>query len=196
MSSCDCSGGSGITYYYRCSTNCVNGVEAKAIYANATQKIIQNQVRVPSSLVAMNLGAFNVRGGASNTPLAKFKNVNQSQASDRNRFSIQTSSLVFSIKAKNSSIFFDLFSKCFWCKTINFPMPAKTVSKSSRLSLIFSEREVTPGKYSATRSKPPLNLLSLSILPWYLPLFSLINVFALASVWMPSSPFKTHSQHL
>ena len=91
MSSCDCSGGSGITYYYRCSTNCVNGVEAKAIYANATQKIIQNQVRVPSSLVAMNLGAFNVRGGASNTPLAKFKNVNQSQASDRNRFSIQTS---------------------------------------------------------------------------------------------------------
>ena len=86
MSNCDCSGVSEVTTSYGCDTNCPNGTP----YVNITQKIIQNQVRVPSSLVAMNLGAFNVRGGATNNPLLSFALVNQSQASDRNRFGIQT----------------------------------------------------------------------------------------------------------
>ena len=86
MSNCDCSGGSGVITYYRCDSNCPNG----SAYVHITQKIIQRQVRVPSSLVAMNLGAFNVRGGTANKPLGTFANVNQSQASDRARFGIQT----------------------------------------------------------------------------------------------------------
>ena len=63
-----------------------------------TQKIIQKQVRVPASLLTMNLGALSVVGSVKNIPLAgpntykanngrsiAFAGVNQSQASDRNR---------------------------------------------------------------------------------------------------------------
>ena len=60
------------------------------------QKQIQNTVRVPTSLYKADLAALTVRGqqisgSNSNKPLLKFYNVNESQASDRNRLHFQQS---------------------------------------------------------------------------------------------------------
>jgi len=59
-----------------------------------TQKRIQNQVRISESQYTDVLAAVTIQGGRSNLPLnlpsQGFYNVNQSQASDRNRLHIQT----------------------------------------------------------------------------------------------------------
>tara|TARA_A100001015_G_scaffold301129_1_gene387527 strand:- start:289 stop:831 length:543 start_codon:yes stop_codon:yes gene_type:complete len=60
------------------------------------QKQIQNTVRVPASLYKADLAALTVKGQQisgpnSNKPLPKYYNVNESQASDRNRLHFQQS---------------------------------------------------------------------------------------------------------
>ena len=85
MTDCSCNGNTTENNYSRCSLNC----DSMDI-SGAIQKVIQNQVRVPSSLYTMNLAALNIRGSATNNPLAAFAFVNQSQASDRNIFHIPT----------------------------------------------------------------------------------------------------------
>jgi len=71
-----------------CSDNYVQ--DPRKIYI---QKQIQNTVRVPTSLYKTDLTALTVRGpqigSNSNKPLLKYYNVNESQASDRNRLHSQ-----------------------------------------------------------------------------------------------------------
>ena len=55
------------------------------------QKQIQNTVRVPATLYTADLAALTVRGPPSNAPSLNPTNVNQSQASDRNRLHFQQS---------------------------------------------------------------------------------------------------------
>ncbi len=55
-----------------------------------TQKIIQNQVRIPESQYINVLSASTIQGGKNNLPLPIFNNVNENQASDRNILHIQT----------------------------------------------------------------------------------------------------------
>lgn len=54
------------------------------------QKRIQNVVRVSTSLYLDNLSALTVRGNISNKPEYTHNNVNQSQASDRNVYHLQS----------------------------------------------------------------------------------------------------------
>ncbi len=55
-----------------------------------TQKKIQNTVKIPTGQYLDNLTSLTVRGDSNNTPLSNLNNVNESQASDRNRLHIQT----------------------------------------------------------------------------------------------------------
>lgn len=56
----------------------------------AVQRKIWGTVRVPSSMLTMNLASLNVRGGSANDPLPQYANVNWNQSSDRNVPGIQT----------------------------------------------------------------------------------------------------------
>ena len=106
----DCSGCGRISYYDCSGSNSANVVKKNGyVYYNvppiqcrtccsdctvdkvgeATQKRIQNTVRVANSLYLDDLASLTVRGSTKNTPKSTFGNVNQSQASDRNVLSSQ-----------------------------------------------------------------------------------------------------------
>lgn len=107
----DCSGCGRISYYDCKGTNvikkngniyhhvrpsqCISCVKCLNNDCNdkvrvATQQRIQNIVRVPTSQYLDNLSSLSVRGdGVNNKPLSINNFVNQSQASDRAKFSVQ-----------------------------------------------------------------------------------------------------------
>ena len=60
----------------------------QSAYEINIQKIIQNQVRVPSSEYMMNVGSLTVRGSSKNAPLMSFAYVNQNQSSDRAKLAV------------------------------------------------------------------------------------------------------------
>lgn len=92
----DCSGCGRISYYDCSGENIVPPIQCRSCCTNCDldtpkQQLIQNTVRVPTGQYLDNLASLTVRGdGVKNRPLAQYNYVNQSQASDRRQFSIQT----------------------------------------------------------------------------------------------------------
>jgi hypothetical protein len=85
----DCSCNPNTERVVGCVTCSPGAFQSASKIAEVTQKRIQNQVRVPSSVYAMNLGSVNIAGpfsgDSSNKPLTSYNNVNWNQSSDRNR---------------------------------------------------------------------------------------------------------------
>ena len=91
VTSCDCNGGN-IPTVVQCKTCITGGISdtvRSPLWIEANQRVIQRQVRAPSSQYADSLAAMNVRGsftGAdNNNPLVANAGVNWNQSSDRAR---------------------------------------------------------------------------------------------------------------
>lgn len=91
VSSCDCNGGP-IPNVVQCKTCATGGISEtirSPLWIEANQRVIQNQVRAPSSQYTGSLAATNVRGSFTgtnnNNPLPANAGVNWNQSSDRAR---------------------------------------------------------------------------------------------------------------
>lgn len=84
LESCDCNGSniSGVIQCHSCGSQPLD-----PSWVAATQRLIQNQVRIPSSQYSSDLASMNVRGtfvgAVNNTPKSQYYNVNWNQGSDR-----------------------------------------------------------------------------------------------------------------
>lgn len=71
----------------QCKTCGMNNMNEE--WVKATQRVIQNQVRVPSSLFSNTLASLHVRGPVvgsnNNNPISLYNNVNWNQSSDRSQ---------------------------------------------------------------------------------------------------------------
>lgn len=96
VTDCSCNGGN-IPQVIQCRTCETNGdgisdTNRSPLWIEANQRVIQKQVRVPSSQYAGSLSAINVRGSVigtnNNNPIASNAFVNWNQSSDRARPSL------------------------------------------------------------------------------------------------------------
>jgi hypothetical protein len=89
LNDCSCNGGTipGVTQCVTCVTGTVSDTISAPQWVATNQRIIQNQVRVPSSQYLNSLSALNVRGSMfgryNNNPIATYHFVNWNQSSDR-----------------------------------------------------------------------------------------------------------------
>ena len=91
VSSCDCNGGP-IPTVVQCKTCATGGISdtiRSPLWVEANQRILQKQVRAPSSQYADSLAAMTVRGSfvgpKNNNPIPSNSGVNWNQSSDRAR---------------------------------------------------------------------------------------------------------------